>query len=185
MEWVSQCFGRLSLLVATLLKCKTFYVIFKRLNFSVVKYCQVKLLDRTLFARYNMHMNKLEFMRLWDLYGGLLTPTQREMTNAYFNLDLTVSEIAEQKGVSRQAVSECLSQCKKQLAGYENVLHHNQLLTEGALRLSFVMTDALRWADKFLSSHPEYAEDISELKGVLTCDYAERISAAMAGANKS
>ena len=80
-----------------------------------------------------MHcMNKLEFMRLWDVYSGLLTPTQQEMTNAYFNLDLTVSEIAEQKGVSRQAVSECLSQSKKQLEGYESTLHHSRMLTEGA-----------------------------------------------------
>ena len=51
-------------------------------------------------------MDKIMFMRLWDLYGGLLTENQREITGLYFNLDLTVSEIAEQKGISRQGVSE-------------------------------------------------------------------------------
>ncbi len=51
-------------------------------------------------------MNKTVFMRLWDIYNGLLTLTQQEITNLYFNLDLTVSEIAEEKGISRQAVSE-------------------------------------------------------------------------------
>lgn len=147
--------------------------------------CQAKILDKIQCSRYNGYMNKLEFMRLWDLYGGLLTPTQQEMTNSYFNLDLTVSEIAEQKGVSRQAVSECLSQCKKQLEGYENTLHHDRLLTEGDLRLSFVMTDALRWADEFLSLHPEYAEDIAKLRQILECDYAEKISAAMTMLNKT
>ena len=42
-------------------------------------------------------MDKISFMRLWDIYNGLLTPTQQELTNLYFNLDLTVSEIADEK----------------------------------------------------------------------------------------
>ena len=44
----------------------------------------------------------LAFLRLWDLYSPLLTPTQREITDLYFNYDLSLGEIAEQKGVSRQ-----------------------------------------------------------------------------------
>lgn len=124
-------------------------------------------------------MNKLEFMRLWDLYSGLLTPTQQEMTSLYFNLDLTVSEIAEQKGVSRQAVSECLTQCKKQLEGYENSLHHAKMLTEGDLRMSFILTKAGRWAEEFLRLHPEYAADIANLNKILNSDYSDEISEAI------
>ena len=67
-------------------------------------------------------MDKFTFIALWDIYRGLLTETQREVTDMYFNLDLTVSEIAEQKGISRQAVSECLKGCKKQLEDYEEKL---------------------------------------------------------------
>ena len=67
-------------------------------------------------------MDKFTFIGLWDIYRGLLTATQREVTDMYFNLDLTVSEIAEQKGISRQAVSECLKGCKKQLEEYEEKL---------------------------------------------------------------
>lgn len=117
-------------------------------------------------------MNKLEFMRLWDLYSGLLTPTQQEMTDLYFNLDLTVSEIAEQKGISRQAVSECLSQCKRQLEAYEEALRHAKLIDEGDLKLSFMYKDVGRWADEFLALHPEYAEDIARLKGIIWSDFA-------------
>ena len=123
-------------------------------------------------------MNKLEFMRLWDVYGGLLTPTQREMTDMYFNLDLTVSEIAEQKGISRQAVSECLAGCKRQLEEYEGALHHSKFFFEGDLRLSLVLTKAGRWADEFLALHPEYAADIGALKDILGGDYAEDIQKA-------
>ncbi len=152
-----------------------------------MQFCKAQLLDKTGREFYNILrcMNKLEFMRLWDLYGGLLTPNQREMTGLYFNFDLTVTEIAEQKGVTRQAVSECLSQCKRQLEEYENTLHHDRMLSEGDLRASFMMTKACRWADDFLSLHPEYAADIGALKQILQSDYAEEIASAMEKSGKT
>ena len=61
----------------------------------------------------------LQFLRLWDLYSPLLTATQREITDLYFNYDLSLGEIAEQKGVSRQSVSDCLNKSRKQLESYE------------------------------------------------------------------
>ena len=64
-------------------------------------------------------MDKLTFIALWDIYRGLLTLTQREITDMYFNMDLTVSEIAEQKGVSTHGVWECLKCCKRQPEAYE------------------------------------------------------------------
>lgn len=120
-------------------------------------------------------MTKLEFMRLWDIYGGLLTPTQREMTDMYFNLDLTVSEIAEQKGVSRQAVSECLAGCKKQLESYENTVHFLKILKGRSLSFLKKVENALSWADDFFTLHPEYAADIAVLKQILNCDNDQEI----------
>lgn len=111
-------------------------------------------------------------MRLWDIYSGLLTPTQQEITNLYFNLDLTISEIAEQKGVSRQAVSECLNTCKKQLEEYEVALHHGRMLSVQDLASSFMATDAGRWARQFKALHPEYAADIDSLTAILENDYS-------------
>ena len=100
-------------------------------------------------------MNRIEFLRLWDVYNGLLTAPQREITDMYFNKDLTVSEIAEQKGISRQAVSECLSGCKRQLAGYEEKLKISENNIKYSLEVSFMMTDALRKIDEFSAAHPE------------------------------
>ena len=121
-----------------------------------MKFCQVKTLDNSLQASYNDYaMEKLKLLRLWDLYGGLLTENQREICKMYFELDLTVSEIAEQKCISRQGVSECLALCKKQLEEYENVLRHGKVLEEIAL-----------WADGFIKLHPEYAADIAHLKEI-------------------
>ncbi len=124
-------------------------------------------------------MDKIAFMRLWDLYGKLLTPTQREITDLYFNLDLTVSEIAEQKGVSRQSVSECLALCKSQLSDYEDKLGHARLLEEGDLALSFMTGDVLAWADGFLKLHPEYAADIAHLTDIAERNYSAEVDAAL------
>ncbi len=111
-------------------------------------------------------------MRLWDSYAGLLTPTQQEITNLYFNYDLTVSEIAAQKGISRQAVSECLAGCKRQLAGYEKKLNFVESNTKYGLEVSFMLTDITRWAENFAAAHPEYGGDIQTLLGILESDYS-------------
>ena len=129
-------------------------------------------------------MEKIQFMRLWDLYGKLLTPTQQEITDMYFNLDLTVSEIAEQKGISRQGVSECLNLCKKQLKDYDDKLKHDRLLTEGAVFTSLVLTEVGVWAERFLQLHPEYALDIAQLTDILERDYSEEIAAALKKSGK-
>ena len=64
----------------------------------------------------------LAFIRLLDIYSPLLTATQREIADLYFNYDLSLGEIAEQKGVSRQSVSDCLQKCRKQEEKYEEKL---------------------------------------------------------------
>ncbi len=72
----------------------------------------------------------LEFLRLLDLYSPLLTKTQREITDLYFNYDLSLAEIAEQKGVSRQSVSDCLNKSRQQLVSYEEKLGFARTLQE-------------------------------------------------------
>ena len=93
-------------------------------------------------------MEDLHFMRLWDRYSPLLTETQREITNLYFNCDLSLAEIAEEKGCSRQSVSDCLNKCRKQLEEYEE-------------KLRFVaITEAL---EKFAQTYPERKEELEQI----------------------
>lgn len=91
----------------------------------------------------------LAFLQLWDLYSPLLTATQREITDLYFNYDLSLGEIAEQKGVSRQSVSDCLSKCRKQLESYEEKLGFLQMLTDVSREYSAYMTVVTR----FIKAH--------------------------------
>ena len=72
----------------------------------------------------------LHFLQLWDLYSPLLTATQKEISDLYFNYDLSLGEIAEQKGVSRQSVSDCLQKCRKQLEVYEQKLGFARTVAE-------------------------------------------------------
>ena len=129
-------------------------------------------------------MNKTEFMRLWDIYNGILTPTQREFTDLYFNFDLTVSEIAAEKGVTRQAVSECLQTCKKQLEELEQKLGFAKNIDKISLEISFMLTDLNRWAENFRLAHPQFEEDLQMLSKILDKDYSEEVSTVLKNQGK-
>lgn len=54
-------------------------------------------------------MDALEMSLLYDYYGGLLTGKQRQCFDLRYNQDLSLGEIAQVMGVSRQAVSDNLT----------------------------------------------------------------------------
>ena len=59
---------------------------------------------------------------LFDYYGQFLTTKQREVMHLYFENDYSLSEIAEELGVSRQAVHDMIKKSKKSLYEYEDRL---------------------------------------------------------------
>lgn len=59
---------------------------------------------------------------LFELYGDLLTPRQKELTMLYYFDDLSLAEIAEELGISRQAVFFGLKRSEEILEGYEEAL---------------------------------------------------------------
>ncbi len=56
---------------------------------------------------------------LFDFYGDLLTEKQREYYDLHFNNDLSLQEIAEQSGVSRQAVWDIIRRAEQSLVEIE------------------------------------------------------------------
>ena len=59
---------------------------------------------------------------LYDFYGELLKPHQRKIYEAAVYDDLSLSEIAEEAGISRQGVHDLIKRCDKILQDYEEKL---------------------------------------------------------------
>lgn len=69
-------------------------------------------------------MDKLmEQALLFDFYGELLTENQKQVYEAFVLNDYSLSEIAEERGISRQGVHDLVRRCSKQLNSYEERLH--------------------------------------------------------------
>ena len=64
----------------------------------------------------------VRFNRLMDFYGELLNARQQRAATAYFAENLSLAEIAEETGISRQGVSDLLSRTEKKLEEFEEKL---------------------------------------------------------------
>ena len=64
----------------------------------------------------------IEISILCEIYGKLLTEKQKDAINDYYNNDLSLAEIAENQGVSRQAVRNLIKSGEEKLLEYENAL---------------------------------------------------------------
>ena len=53
---------------------------------------------------------------LLDVYGSFLGDKQRELTELYYNEDLSLAEIAENEGITRQGVRDSIKRAEAQLA---------------------------------------------------------------------
>lgn len=62
------------------------------------------------------------YNELFDYYGELLTLKQKDYFKFYYFDNLSLSEIAEENKISRNAVSKTLKEVKEKLDYYENIL---------------------------------------------------------------
>lgn len=60
---------------------------------------------------------------LYDFYGELLTEHQRSVYEDVVMNDISYSEIAQERGISRQGVHDLIKRCNKILSDYEEKLH--------------------------------------------------------------
>ena len=60
---------------------------------------------------------------LFDFYGELLTDRQKEVYSSVILEDYSLSEVAEELGISRQGVHDMIRRCSSILEGYEQKLH--------------------------------------------------------------
>lgn len=73
---------------------------------------------------------------LFDFYGDMLTDRQKEFYDLYYNEDLSLSEIAENYGISRQGVRDVIVRAEASLTELED--------KTGIIRRFHVMQDQLK-----------------------------------------
>ena len=104
-------------------------------------------------------MKDLKYLQLFDAYGALLTEHQKEVCELYYMCDLSLTEIAEQKGTSKQSVSEMLAKSRALLDEYEEKLH----IVQPSVRTE----RALQMLDEFSAAHPQFSEEMQKIAQVL------------------
>lgn len=69
-----------------------------------------------------MREKNLEIGLLLDFYGELLSEGSRNATDLYYNEDLSLSEIADSMGITRQGVRDSIEKATAKLLSFEEKL---------------------------------------------------------------
>lgn len=69
-----------------------------------------------------MMAKNLDIVLLTDFYGDMLTENQRKFLEYYYGDDLSLSEIAENEGITRQGVRDAVKRAETQLFDMEKKL---------------------------------------------------------------
>jgi hypothetical protein len=94
---------------------------------------------------------KLKQAYLYDFYGELLNTRQRQIYEDFVLNDLSLSEIAEEEGISRQGVHDMVKRCTHALEGYEEKLH----LVEKFLQIKGQISEIQQLAKQFATEEDE------------------------------
>ncbi len=76
---------------------------------------------------------------LYDFYGELLTEHQRNIYEDAVCNDMSLGEIAEENGISRQGVHDLIRRCDKILLDYEAKLHLVERFAKAKLQLGEIV----------------------------------------------
>ena len=105
---------------------------------------------------------------LYDFYGELLNEHQRSVyEDAVFN-DLSLSEIADEYGISRQGVHDLIKRVSNTLEGYESKLH----LVEKFMDTKAKITRIDELVDSYIKDEDmSYIHEIKKLSKEIIEDY--------------
>ena len=84
---------------------------------------------------------------LLDFYGDMLTEKQRDVVELYYNEDLSLAEIAEHSGITRQGVRDSIKRAEGQLREYEERLglaRKFNTIGDGLNRIQNLVNEAVR-----------------------------------------
>ena len=104
---------------------------------------------------------------LFDFFGDMLTERQKEVYDLYYNEDLSLSEISENLGISRQGVRDLIVRSERSLTELED--------KTGIIK----RFEAMRVHAEKLEQVANWAETISLSDGAEMAEYARAAAAAL------
>jgi len=109
----------------------------------------------------------VEISILLDVYGKILTKKQYDLLNDYYNNDLSLSEIAENENITRQAVRDNLKKGENKLFEYEEKLNimKNSIIQEE--KIAIILSEIKKIKDK--ATDKEVAKVLEDVKNKLNC----------------
>lgn len=106
----------------------------------------------------------VEQTMLYDFYGELLTKHQKHVYEDAVLNDLSLSEIAEEQGISRQGVHDLIKRCNKILSDYEDKLHLLEKFLKTKEQLEQINLLA---SEKTATCHSEVMKEIKRISGCI------------------
>lgn len=110
---------------------------------------------------------KVEVSILIEIYGNLLTEKQLEILDNYYNLDLSLSEIAENNEITRQAVRDIIKKGEKKLFEFEEKLQIMKKMQKQEKQISIILSELTQIETK--STDEQIAKILSHIKSELNC----------------
>ena len=110
---------------------------------------------------------KVEISMLWQIYGKLLTEKQYEYIDYYYNNDLSLSEIAENDSITRQAVIDIIKKGERKLFEYEEKLLFMKKTINQEQKIQRVLWNLTKIQKD--SSDKQISSILEEIKKELNC----------------
>ncbi|MBQ7334953.1 MAG: DNA-binding protein [Clostridia bacterium] len=109
-----------------------------------------------------MFEKNLEIGFLLDFYGDVLSERKRTVLDYYYNNDLSLAEIAEEIGISRQGVRELIKKSADELLFYEEKLGLAKRFraAEGQAKALLAMMERAEVSDGILAAARELMETV-------------------------
>ncbi len=110
---------------------------------------------------------KVKISMLCEFYGKLLTDKQYEFINDYYNNDLSLSEIAENNEITRQAVRDIIKKGEKKLFEYEEKLNFMKRTLNQEKRIEKALSELTKIQKDY--SDKQVATVLESIKKELSC----------------
>lgn len=104
---------------------------------------------------------------LLEIYRNLLTETQYQILDDYYNSDLSLSEIAENRKITRQAVRDNKSKGENKLFEYEEKLGIMQRTMKQEKKISEILSEITKIQTQF--SDEQISKMLEHIKKELNC----------------